>query len=380
MPSFCAYFNSGQCRSCTDIVQDYATQIAGKEAQARAALSFLAPFTMEKSVESPRQGFRNRAKMVVTGTIENPIIGLPGEENLDLGRELLACPIHHPKLNALISALPQYIRAYNLIPYRIQERQGELKSLIAFYSAESDEFYLRFVLRSKECVSRIRKLLPELKTEFPALAVVTANIQPIPHAILEGPEEIYLTERQAVDHRIGAHHFHLTPQAFVQTNSEVAEKLYAHAAEWIRGAGAEKVMELFCGQGAFSFFAAATAKEILGVDINPSGVKAAAESAREQGLSHLQFRAADAADVGAEITAFKPDLILVNPPRRGLGRSLDLLLAHSPQKIIYSSCSLESLAADLQKLSIKYRAERVQLFDLFPHTAHFETLVLLSLR
>jgi len=307
--------------------------------------------------------------MIVTGCATEPVIGLAGEESLDQGRELLECPIHHPKLNKLIAALPAFIREYQLHPYRISERKGELKGLIAFYSPGSDEMYLRFILRSQECVSRLRKLLPKLQAKFPALVVVTANIQPIPHAILEGPEEIYITERRVIRHRIAGNEFKLAPGAFVQTNVEVATRLYATAANWIRDSEVTRVCELFCGQGAFSFFAAKHAKKILGIDINPDGVAAANASAAAQGLAHLKFRCADAAKVGDELKAFQPDLVLVNPPRRGLGGSVDLL---DPAKsLIYSSCSLESLVEDLRKLSRKFRIEKGQFLDNFPPAEHF---------
>lgn len=379
MVSFCSYFNSGQCRSCTEIKVSYSEQITKKEERVRSALAFLGPFTLMSTFRSETREFRNRAKMIVTGTSALPIIGLMGEQNLDLGRDLLECPIHDLKLNLLIGVLPRYIREYNLIPYRISERDGELKALIAFHSPESGEYYLRFVLRSQECVSRIRKLLPRLQSEFPSLVVVTANIQSIPHAILEGPEEIYLTSRTSLNHRMAHRSFNLNPQAFVQTNGGVATQLYARAAEWIKECQTNKMLELFCGQGAFSFFAAESAKELLGIDIKPEGVVAANLSAKERNLTHLHFRAADAASVGNEIAAYGPDLILVNPPRRGLGPTVDLLLRSLPSKIIYSSCSLESLASDLRKITQKYQVERVQVFDMFPHTEHFETLVLLSL-
>lgn len=304
-----------------------------------------------------------------------PIIGLAGEESLDQGRELLECPIHHPKLNALITALPEFIREFQLHPYRISERKGELKGLIAFYSPDSNEMYLRFILRSQECVSRIRKLLPKLVSKFPALVVVTANIQPIPHAILEGPEEIFITERREIHHRIGGHEFRLSPGAFVQTNSEVAARLYATAADWIRDSGGGRVCELFCGQGAFSFFAAKHAKQLLGVDINADGVRAANDTAREQGFTHLSFQTADASRVSDVLETFRPDLLLVNPPRRGLGAAVDFLVP--PKSVIYSSCSLESLVEDLRKISGHYRIAKAQIFDMFPHTEHFEILTLL---
>ncbi len=358
-----------------NLPESYPTQISKKEKKVRAAFSGFGAYEFLPTVTSEPLGFRNRAKMVVTGTSENPVIGLGGEVELDQGREILNCPIHHPKLNKIISALPSYIREYNLIPYRIADREGELKAIILFYSSSTDELYVRFILRSKECVSRIRKLLPRLQEEFPMAVVVSANIQPIPHAILEGPEEIILSEETTLNHRIGGYRFRLNPQAFVQTNSGVATKLYTEAARWIRAAKVSRLVELFCGQGAFSFFAADGVSEILGVDTNAEGVSAANESAKEQGLNHIHFKAADAGLVQEELTEFRPDLILVNPPRRGLGGAVDLLLKQCAPRVIYSSCSLDSLMKDLERLSVHYQVERVQVFDMFPHTDHFEVLV-----
>ncbi len=375
MESFCSYFNQGQCRSCKWIELDYSNQLEQKEQQIREALDFFPPFVLEKSVRSPTQAFRNRAKMVVTGSVENPIIGLAGEVRLDEGRQLLACPIHHWRLNEVIASMPGYIQQFNLIPYRIQERTGELKGLIAFYSPITDQMYLRFILRSKECIARIKKMIPALQLQFPALVCISANIQPIPHAILEGPEEVILTEKGVIDHQIGSIRLKLAPQAFVQTNLHVAAELYQAAADWISEAHPGKVLELFCGQGAFSFFAAKSAAQFLGIEINSDAVRSAHESAQALGLTHLRFKSSDATRVEAEIVEFQPDLILANPPRRGLADGIKMIQQYLPKQFLYSSCAIETLASDLKKLSSDYRLRKVQLFDMFPHTSHFETLV-----
>lgn len=317
--------------------------------------------------------------MVVTGSVDSPIIGIAGDpKSLDEGRELLHCPIHHPKLNELIAAMPGLIRRHELTPYRIQARSGELKALIAFYSPLSDQMYLRFVLRSRAFVTRITKLIPELQRDFPSLRCISANIQPIPHAILEGPEEIPLTRPDWILHQIGSLQMRLAPQAFVQTNFVVAAELYETAARWVGEISPPKMIELFCGQGAFSFFCAKSAATILGIEINPEAVETANRTATEQNLPHLRFKAADSAKVGSEIGSFAPDLILANPPRKGLGESLRLISEFQPAHFIYSSCAIETLASDLERLAPLYRIRKARLFDMFPHTEHFETLVWLE--
>lgn len=374
MSNFCKYYQNQECRSCEWIELPYAQQLAKKESLLRSTMQLPSGFLLEKTTGSAKQGFRNRAKMSVTGTSDQPVIGLIGEEKLDQGRELLHCPIHHPKLNEVISAMPSFIREYNLIPYQIKERKGELKGLILFYSPLSDQMYLRFILRSKECVSRIKKLLPSLQKQFPFLVCVSANIQPVPHAILEGKEEIFITDRKSIDHRLGSLTLQLSPQAFVQTNVEVATRLYQMAADWIADTQPEKMLELFCGQGAFSFFAAQSAKKILGVEISESAVATANETANKLGLTHLSFESMDA----KASPSWNADLILVNPPRRGLGESIAVIEREAPEFLIYSSCSIESLSDDLRKLSNQYQLKKAAIFDLFPHTSHFEILTLLQ--
>ena len=381
--TFCNYYNQNICRSCSWLEIPYAEQIAKKEARLKEALSFLPELNLIPSAVSPQTGFRNKAKMTVAGTTAKPIIGILGDSGLDDGRELLSCPIHHPKLNAVISALPEWIQAANLIPYQITARTGELKSVILFYSEDSNEMYLRFVLRSQECISRIRKLLPKMQAAFPELNCISANLQPIPHAILEGPEEFILTDKSAIRHQVGNLSLSLSPQAFVQTNSKLARELYQTAANWIAKIKPERFLELFCGQGAFSFFAAPYVKESFGVEINPDAVRAACLTASQMNLPHLHFICADVNSesensVSALAEKINPDCVLVNPPRRGLGKTgVELILAQKPAHFIYSSCSVESFAEDLQKLSGHYHVMQIQIFDLFPHTPHFETLALL---
>lgn len=375
MSTFCAAFDTHRCRSCEWLELSYDEQLRKKEERVRRELGFLGDFTLDPSVGSEPQAFRARVKMSVTGTLEKPVIGLLGEDALDEGRELLDCPIHHPELNALLSALPEFIREHRLTPYRIAERTGELKGLIAFRSPGSGEMYLRFVLRSKDGVARIKKGLPFLQSRFPSLTVVSANLQPIPHAILEGKEEIVLTANTTIEHRLGRFSLRLSPQAFVQTNPDVAHRLYQRAAELVGQSGARSLVELYCGQGAFSFYAAERIATGLGIELNADAVRTANETAGRLGFSHLRFEAADAASVTRLLRQAAPDIVLVNPPRSGLRGAAEMIVAQSPQHLIYSSCEITTLAHDLRKFLPEYRVRRVGIFDLFPHTEHFESLV-----
>lgn len=368
MKTFCSYFNQNICHSCDRITYPYSDQIQQKE-------QVLDLPNQQETVTSPQTHFRNKAKLVVTGTIDNPILGLLGLEEVDLGRELLDCPLHVKQINQLLPSIKKFIQIAKIPPYQIANKKGELKGIIIFHSHISNETYLRFVLRSKESYDRIKKNHTLLTIEHPNLRCISINIQPIPHAILEGEEEIFITDQRSIRHQLGDISFSLGPRAFVQTNQEVSTKLYETAASWVKESTLKRFMELYCGQGAFSFFCSKHVEASIGIEINPDAIREANKTAAIYQLNHLTFKNADALTVGREIGDFNPDIILVNPPRRGLGNTCELLLNHGPEMIIYSSCNYETLRDDLKKLSSKYEIQKTQIFDMFPHTGHFETLV-----
>jgi 23S rRNA (uracil747-C5)-methyltransferase len=120
-------------------------------------------------------------------------------------------------------------------------------------------------------------------------------------------------------------------------------------------------------------------KRAIGIEINSQAVERANQTALLNNWPHLTFIAQDAANVESQVADLKPDVLLVNPPRRGLGSTIEVIKKLKSPYFIYSSCQAETLAQDLNKLKEIYQIKKVQIFDMFPHTDHFETLVLLQL-
>ena len=174
-------------------------------------------------------------------------------------------------------------------------------------------------------------------------------------------------------------------RSFFQTNTAVAQALYATARAWAQeGVGAEgsparaprRVWDLFCGVGGFALSLAAPGRTILGVEVSTSAIDGARQSVTLMGLDPdlVRFEAGNARllDPGA---ADPPDLLVVNPPRRGIGAELaGRIEASGIRRVLYSSCNPVSLAQDLARMP-SLRARRARLFDMFPHTDHAEVLV-----
>jgi len=277
----------------------------------------------------------------------------------------------------LLAYLQNWIRTSGIPPYNKIKKKGELKFILLTRSEHGGKFMLRFVARSKEVLPRITNNLQRLLADFPAIEVVSVNIQPVHMARLEGDEEIFLTEQEYLIERFNDVPLVIRPKSFFQTNPKVAQALYATARDWVREIAPSKMWDLFCGVGGFALHCSTPTTEVIGIEIEPEAIASAKRSAQEMGIDNLSFAALDSAQFSHSQDA-APDLVLVNPPRRGLGSSLtDQLEALAPKHIVYSSCNPHTMNEDVKNLP-SYKVVKVQWFDMFPHTNHAEVLALLE--
>ncbi|MCE1177644.1 MAG: methyltransferase domain-containing protein [Micrococcales bacterium] len=370
----CDYFDAGTCRSCTLMGQPYAVQLASAQGRVEATLAdhvpaarWLEPFA------GPESGFRNKAKLVVGGRRGAPTLGILDEAGH--GVDLTGCGLYEPGLAAALVPLREAVAEIGLTPYDVPGRTGELKHILLTHSPDG-ELMARFVLRSEGQLGRLGRAVQPLRERLPGLRVVTANLLPEHRAALEGETEIVLTEETTLPMRLGEVTLHLRPQSFFQTNTVVAQALYAQAREWLTPLSPAVLWDLYCGVGGFALHCAPSAGQVLGVEVAPEAVESARTSAQETGLAHVQFVAGDAFEVIAGRPA--PAAVIVNPPRRGIGpRLAGWLEGSDASTVVYSSCNPESLARDLADMpSLEVRAAR--LFDMFPQSGHSEVMVLLG--
>ena len=427
--AFCPLHRSGSCRSCPHQDLPLADQLARKQARVASVLArarvdggaWLAP------VASAPSRFRNKAKMVVCGTASAPVLGIPGPDGR--GVDLRRCPLHLREIERALPVLARTVARLRLRPYDVAARRGELKHVLVTASPDGD-LMVRWVLRSDRHEAALRAELPRLREELGTLAVMSVNLQPVHQAIIEGEEERILTDDSPDGDRLlmrlrlgddGARRADagragrpghtgrpgrggpgatgagrpgpngrsrelpllLPTRSFFQTNTAVAEALYTTAAAWAAdlGEGAE-VWDLFCGVGGFALALAGAdegadgGRRVLGVEVSAPAIAGARRAAALMGLSagRVRFEAGDARVLDPGRGA-APDLLVVNPPRRGIGAELaGRIEASGVRRVLYSSCNPQSLARDLGAMpSLSVR--RARLFDMFPHTDHAEVLV-----
>ena len=394
----CALHDAGTCRSCPHLSLPMPDQLAAKQSRVAALLADHVPADLwQAPAASAPTGFRNKAKMAVAGTAAHPTLGIL--DGAGSGVDLRTCPLHVPAVEAALPVLAGLITELGLRPYDVPRRRGELKYVLVTASPDDDRM-VRFVLRSRHHLERLRAALPDLRRRLPQLAVAAVNIQSVHQAVIEGPEEIVLTEEDRLlmrlslpspgrNGRVGRRTesvelpLYLPTRSFFQTNTAVAEALYATARDWAEQAEPARVWDLFCGVGGFALALAAPGRRVLGVEVSASAIDGARAAADLMGLdpAQVRFEADDArvlhpAALGDRAAgAQRPDLLVVNPPRRGIGEQLaDRIEASGVERVLYSSCNPRTLAADLAHLP-SMRVVRSRLFDMFPHTEHAEVLV-----
>lgn len=385
----CQHFTQQQCRSCQWLEKDKFEQISLKEKELKQLIS---PFILQNQTEilppvmSEISHFRNKAKMVVSGSVERPILGLlKDQNNPQSGVDLTDCPLYAKGIETLFPILKDFIGRAGLVPYNIAKKKGELKYILITQSQANQSIMLRFVLRSTQKQPLVERELPALLAKLPANSVISLNIQPQHAAILEGETEIFLTEQTTIEENFNDIPLFIRPQGFFQTNPLVASQLYKTAQEWVKNLPIQHFWDLFCGVGGFGLHCAYTLQEknptvsLKGIEISASAIASATKSAEKLGLDNVSFASLDSAQfaIHADKEQSQPDLVIVNPPRRGIGQALSEYLNElAPPYLIYSSCNAQTMVKDFEVLT-NYALCKVQLFDMFPHTAHYEVLTLL---
>jgi 23S rRNA (uracil747-C5)-methyltransferase len=375
----CAYYEPGVCRSCSLLPTPYDVQLDSKCAH---AASLISPGEWLEPVRSAPWGFRNKAKMVVGGTVDAPTLGIL--DGAGAGVDLQECPLYPPAIAQAFGPLAEFITRAGLVPYDVPSRRGELKFVLVTGN-DAGELMVRFVMRSTESLARIRKHLPALQRELPAMVAASVNLLPEHRAVTEGESELALTDAQFLTMAVNGIPLGLRPQSFFQTNTEIAAALYRQARSWIDATAPRSLWDLYCGVGGFALHSLAAGRAVTGIESSEQAVSAASEIA-----AHLASIGAPGAQearfIAADATAFAlasdsaPDAVVVNPPRRGIGEELARWLdASGVETVVYSSCNTESLARDLAWMP-GFEVSEARVLDMFPHTPHYEVAALLRKR
>lgn len=290
------------------------------------------------------------------------------------------CLLQPEEDTAARRAVKEWMERFRIPAYDEKTGRGLVRHL--YLRANSRHEVLCCLVVNGRELPRGEELAEALKAAVPALAGVVLSVNTRKTNVILGSEYRTLWGRDWVEEALCGHTFRLSVPSFFQINRAQTEVLYGRALEFAGLTGGETVVDLYCGIGTISLTLAERAGRVIGVEVVPQAVEDARENARRNALEHkTRFECGDASDLAARLEAegVRPDVVVVDPPRKGLAPDVvDAIARMAPERVVYVSCDPATLGRDVKRFAEQgYTALRAEAVDLFPRTAHIESCVLL---
>ncbi len=311
-------------------------------------------------------------------------LGLHVPGRFDKALDLKACYLQSEWSARLVNGVRQFAKENGWTPWHPREHHGYLRILGLRTPAHTDDRMVNLVTTHHD-EARMAAFADFLRADFPEVTTLVNTINSGVSQTAFGEAAHTVFGSGLVRDRIGPHTFEIASNAFFQTNTVAAEKLYAVAKAFASLKSGDVVYDLYCGAGTISMFVADAAKKVVGVELVEEAVENARASAEANGVENCTFVAGDMLHLfKPELVEEhgRPDVLIVDPPRAGMHPKVVGQIAHlRPERIVYVSCNPQTQARDLAMLmeAAAYTIEAVQPVDLFPHTHHVESVVGLRL-
>jgi 23S rRNA (uracil1939-C5)-methyltransferase len=372
-----------ECGGCRFQDLAYAAQAAAKEGQVREALQRIGGLEdppLEPIVHAVEQfHYRNKLEYSFTRTPEGPALGFHRAGRWDEVLEVERCWLTTELGNAIRNTVRDWAREERLEPYDQEAQTGYLRHLVVREGRNTGQALVMLVTAPGERFERER--LVELLQAFPQVRSIHWAVNDSPAEVTNLPSTLLWGE-EAMEEELCGLRFRVRPGSFLQTNTAMAERLYALAGEYAGLTGSETVYDLYCGIGTIGLSLAARALTVWGVEVSEESVACALENMDLNGITNAAFFAGNVGQVLEELRerAGDPDVVVVDPPRAGLaGKALRRVGRLGATRLVYVSCNPTTLAGDVKALVTEYgyRLERARPVDMFPHTPHIETVAML---
>lgn len=373
-----------ECGGCTLQIMNYEEQLRQKKNMLREAFNHYFRGNLEETVfldtvgAKEIWGYRNKTQLPVRHDGEKVVVGMYQHKTNRL-IYLDDYPLENKIVRDVLKKILDYLTEQNIDVYNPRFRQGNLRYMVIRGFEETNEAQVTFVLNEAE--PRLLKILKQaIKIENVKSVNYSINSDPHTVEIITG-EVINLAGEKKIKGKLGHLDFLISPSAFFQLNTKQALVLYEEIKKQADLKGTEKVLDLYCGIGSIGLYLAHLAKEVRGIDNNEENIKDAREFAQMNRIENAKFYAGEILPYlhKFEKEGYVPDVLIVDPPRRGMELSLLTYLQKSKiQKIVYVSCNPSTLTKNLDHLSRAYDIKTVVPIDLFPNTPHVETVVLIT--
>ena len=290
-----------------------------------------------------------------------------------------SCLLQPEEFSDCLNAFSKWVKLSGVTSYDEKTGTGLLRHIYLRKAVGTGEIMACAVINGNE-LPDADALIGEL-TKLPSVKSVCVNINKDNSNVILGEKTKTLWGSAALTDILLGKSFEISPNSFYQVNHGQCEKLYSKAAEYAALTGNETVVDIYCGAGTIGLSLADKAKRLFGIEIVPQAIENAKRNAEVNGIYNAEFFCGDAFDGARELErrGLKPNVIILDPPRKGCQKELlELVSKMSPKRIVYVSCDSATLARDLEILnSLGYSANEITPVDMFPRTPHVEAVCLL---
>ncbi len=372
----------GKCGGCVYRHISYTAELQYKAQRVYDAflrIGGLTPVFRDILASSCDRGYRNKAQYPVSGTAKEPIIGFyaPRSHRVIPQR---ACALQPTIFENIIHIIADWITEANAAPYDEQTRTGLVRHIYLRKAAVTDEIMVCLVCTSGK-LPLTQQLIERLRT-IESVTSICVNINRRDTNVILGDTTFSLYGETYITDELCGLQFQLSPHSFYQVNHDQAERLYQTAAEAADFQPDDILLDLYCGTGTIGLSMAHRVKSMIGVEIVEQAVTDARCNAKRNNITNARFLCADAAKAASQLESegIRPTVVILDPPRKGCDRALiETIHRMAPDRVVYVSCNPATLARDCAVFAEHgYRTEHVTPVDMFPRTAHVETVALLS--
>ena len=374
-----------RCGGCVFWHMDYGEELRLKAQRVRDALTRIGGWDPGElpilGGQSPA-GYRNKAQYPVAPGKDGPVAGFYRARTHEV-IPVERCLIQTPQADAVKEAVLAWMRRWNVPAYDEKRHTGLVRHIYVRTTAAGQT--LACVVVRDRNVPHTDDLVERLRAAAPGLRSVSLSVNPRRGNVVLGDEFIGLSGGGAVEETLCGLTFRLSARSFFQVNRDQAQRLYEIALGLADLRKTDTALDLYCGTGTITLCAARQAGKVYGVEVVDAAIADAKENAARNGVENVEFFCADAGEAAKKFAAegVKPDVILVDPPRKGLSPGvIDAMAEMGPARIVYVSCDPATLARDVKLLRARgYEPEAARAVDMFPRCAHVETVVrLLKMR
>ena len=370
------------CGGCDFWHMDYEAECALKSQRVRSCLNRIAGENLEEVpiLAAPEcHGYRNKAQYPVAAKKGRAYAGFfrAGTHQVVENDRCLILPEETDRVKA---AVMDYVNQFRITVYDEATGKGLLRHIYVRRGAVSGQILVCLVVNGRS-LPRIPELIGRLKA-IPGFATLVLSVNTKKGNAVLGEEFLTLYGPGYIEDTLCGLTFRLSPRSFYQVNHAQAQRLYETAISLAEISKTDLVLDLYCGVGTITLAMAGAAGKVIGVEVIPQAVEDARDNARRNGIENAEFFCGDAgqATLALEAQGIRPDVVIVDPPRKGLNAdTIQALTRFSPKRLVYVSCDPATLARDIAQLKKSgYTLKSATAADLFPRCSHVETVVTLS--